>query len=362
MNWSFMIDPFNLLNMRVVPCTLAIDEHGIIQAVQPRLDRADEFIELFVNREFAPPDRELIARKIITQADKPPTGDATALSNYAVALTLWESENRLDEAIDVSKQALSLRENDRTHFNSGVMYRMRHDSEYRQPGDFTHAVKHWTVALNHDPNNYIWRRRIQQYGPRLDKPYPFYDWIPQARKDILERDETPLPLSIEPGGAEFAGPLREFNITSVSDNPDPDNRIYQDAEGLIDVDIVLVPPQIVAGESARVHITMRPSNTAHWNNEVDETVLWVDKGEAWQLSQQYLSVPNAPDDTSNETRHFEFEVQSPQDAKIGQNTLAVYSLYYVCEDVNGICLYRRKDLTVPIEILPGNGRKLKDGG
>ena len=356
-----MIDPFNLLNMRLVPCTLAIDEHGIIQAVQPRLDRADELIDLFVKSEFAVPENPVTTRKIITQSEKSDK-DATALSDYAVSLTLWGDETQLDEAIDVSKQALSIRGDDRTHFNLGVIYRMRYDSTYRQADDFTNAVNHWTAALNHDPNNYIWRRRIQQYGPRLDKPYPFYDWIPQAREDILQRGETPITLNIEPRGAEFAEPSSEFTMLSSNENPDPDNRIYQDNEGLVNVDVVVVPPQIVAGESVRVHITMRPSPSAHWNNEVDDTVLWIDTPEQWHVSQQYLTVRNGEGETSDEARHFEFELRSPSACEIGKTEIPIYSLYYVCEDINGICLYRRKDIAIPIMILSNSGRKLKDGG
>ncbi|MEL6527368.1 MAG: hypothetical protein AAFQ07_16825, partial [Chloroflexota bacterium] len=192
MGWSFMVDPFNLLNMRFVPCTLAIDEHGIIQAVQPRLDRAEVLIEHFVEASLAPPDENVSASKIITQATKPANDDPTMLSDYAVALTLWGTQDDLDEAIAVSQKALALQADDRTHFNLGVIYRMRYDSPYRQEGDFTNAVTHWTAALNHDPNNYIWRRRIQQYGPRLDKPYSFYDWVSDARSEIEARGETPF--------------------------------------------------------------------------------------------------------------------------------------------------------------------------
>ena len=27
-----------------------------------------------------------------------------------------------------------------------------------------------------------------------------------------------------------------------------------------------------------------------------------------------------------------------------------YALYYVCEDVDGLCLYRRQDLSIPIRV------------
>ena len=72
-----------------------------------------------------------------------------------------------------------------THFHLGVAYRKRYDSDHRQPEDFQMAVEHWGKALDIDPNQYIWRRRIQQYGPRLDKPYSFYDWVGEARREIM---------------------------------------------------------------------------------------------------------------------------------------------------------------------------------
>jgi hypothetical protein len=62
--------------------------------------------------------------------------------------------------------------------SSAPVYRARYDSLLRQPGDFRKAVEHWERALALDSNQYTWRRRIQQYGPRLDKLHPYYDWIP----------------------------------------------------------------------------------------------------------------------------------------------------------------------------------------
>lgn len=361
MGWSFMVDPFNLLNMRFVPCTLGIDEYGIIQVIQPRLDRADDFIDLFINATFDEPT-SIQQQKYITQAEKPTTDDATALSDYAISLTLWENESQLDEAIAVSQQALELEENDRTHFNLGVIYRMRYDSAYRQESDFVNAVKHWTEALHHDPNNYIWRRRIQQYGPRLDKPYSFYDWVYEAREQIQARGAEPIALTIEPRGAEFAYPTDDFDPATEAINPDPDGRIYQDEHNLIDVDVIVVPPKVVAGESVRVHITMNPSEEAHWNNEVDDTVLWVNVPDNWSANPQHQTVRNGEGATSNETRRFEFELRSPENLDVGLSEVHCYSLYYICEDVNGICLYRRRDIRIPLEILAPDGRRLKDGG
>ena len=88
-------------------------------------------------------------------------------------------------------------------------------------------MEHWGKALDIDPNQYIWRRRIQQYGPRLDKPYSFYDWVREARREIMARGETPAQLLLEPGGAEFAYPSESFERTkTVQEEPDPRGRIF----------------------------------------------------------------------------------------------------------------------------------------
>lgn len=58
------------------------------------------------------------------------------------------------------------------HFRLGVCYRMRSESQHPLPGDFQTAVDHWMTARSLQPNQYIWRRRIEQYGPRraTDRP------------------------------------------------------------------------------------------------------------------------------------------------------------------------------------------------
>ena len=64
------------------------------------------------------------------------------------------------------------------------------------------AVDFWSMALQEDPNQYIYRRRIQQYGARLGKPYPFYDWVESAQAEIRERGETPVDLTVPLTGAD----------------------------------------------------------------------------------------------------------------------------------------------------------------
>ena len=48
-----------------------------------------------------------------------------------------------------------------------------YESAVRRPGDFQAAVDAWGSAPALDPNQYIWRRRIEQYGPRLRQTLRF---------------------------------------------------------------------------------------------------------------------------------------------------------------------------------------------
>lgn len=361
-----MVDPFNLLDMRAVPVTLAIDEYGIIRAVHPMLEHAEDFERLFVEADFAQPDDYAppsTAQAPDLDALHAAAQSAADWSHYAAMLTLWGDAARLNEAIDAGERALSEIDDARTHFNLGVAYRMRHDSTLRQTNDFRQAVEHWIAALNHDPNNYIWRRRLQQYGPRLDKPYSFYDWVNAAREAINARGETPVPLKVEPGGAEFAYPTQDFGAAgSATSEPDPEGQIYRDEAGFITSDVVIVPPEVTPGDSVRVHITLRPHEKAHWNNEVDETLLWVNLPQGWEAQEQHLTAPKPDTPETTEPRHFEFELRVSADAEAGQATLDAYSLYYICEDVNGMCLYRRQDIAVQLTINAPDGRRLRDGG
>lgn len=361
MGWPILIDSLDLLGVSVVPMTIAIDENGIIRKLQMPLRDAIRIEEEFVNVSFDSAGKPARAEKAAA-ADlnrlraATNKGTAGAWRSYADALILWSDSRQLDAAIHSYRQALKLElEDPATHFRLGVAYRKRYDSPLRQPDDFRNASEQWSKALDLDPNNYIWRRRIQQYGPRLDKPYPFYDWVAQARKDVLARNETPAPLSIEPGGAEFAKPLRSFETDEpTKENPDPKGRIVRDPGKFIQVETAVVPPAISPGASARVYVVFSPnrSNKAYWNNEVDGLAFWIDPLEGWQADKRFLTVPNPRETVSQETREIQFEVRCPENAGAGAVQIPAYALYYVCEDVNGTCLYRRSDVAVRLEVKP----------
>ncbi len=355
MRWPVLVDSLDLLGASEVPITLAIDEYGVIRMVDPK---PEEIEVKFLNRTFEKPtslpavgDRapDLDSLKQATRQNS-----AATWSAYANALVVWGGLERADEAIRAYQNALGLEPGSGPlHFRAGVAYRKRYDSNFRQPQDFQKAVEEWSAALEIDPNQYIWRRRIQQYGPRLDKPYSFYDWVTTARKEIAARGEIPAPLSVEPGGAEFAYAEKSFAADSNNlKEPDPQGRILRDDGRFVKVETAVVPNTRAAEVSERVHVVFRPNpaSKTHWNNEAGDFVFWVSSPTGWNVSQHLTTIPNPSPVVSTEPREVEFEVKGPALSRARVVTLAAYALYYVCEDVNGVCLYRRQD--VPITIAP----------
>ena len=353
MGWPIMVDSLNLLDVAAVPIALGIDEFGVVREgrLRPR------GVESFLNTKYKKPpgyrrvrSRKPDLAKLKKAADK---GGFSARRDYADALVNWGGPKRLGEAIAAYRATLDSRPDDgRTLFRLGVAHRKRYDSELREPDDFQNAVRNWQAALNTNPNQYIWRRRIQQYGPLLDKPYPFYNWVAQARQEIKARGETPAELVIEPGGTELAGKSGFNPSSAAAEEPDPQGRIDRDDAPLVIVETAVVPPVLKPGGTARVHVVMRPNSKAkgHWNNEAGEGVLWVNPPTGWQVSKPGLTIPNAGKDVSDEVRVLEFEIRCAAGTSPGSINLSAYALYYICEDVDGQCLYRRQDVPIRISV------------
>jgi len=335
MDWPILTDSLNLLDVSRVPLTYLIDASGVVRYERP----SDDDLETFLATDY--PERSGRGERIDPDRDS------------AEHLLLWSGDDELGRAIAMLEERVETSPRDsRAHFRLGVAYRKRYDSEGRHVDDFHRAVEHWVRALDLDPNQYIFRRRIQQYGPRLDKPYPFYDWVPEARAAIEARGETPMVLRVEPRGAEFARPVETFTgDANATLSPDPEGRIYRDERPLIRAEVVTVPSKISPGESARVHVVMRPdlSLKAHWNNEVDDLQFWVDVPEGWHADRRLHTVAIPREPVSQEPRHVELELQSPPDSH-GEQTIPAYALYYVCEDIDGTCLYRRQDFAITVAV------------
>jgi tetratricopeptide (TPR) repeat protein len=359
--WPILHDPINVLELTAVPVLVAIDEHGIVRSTRPVLAtfKADFLDKAFAEAEGGPGDRITPSLK---EGTRSPDWDAlraqakkadspAAWRELGDALALWGGGGRLEEAIEAYGRAAKLDPKDGPAlFRLGVCYRRRYESPELRPGDFQAAIAEWGRALALDTNQYIWRRRIQQYGPRLDKPYAFYDWVEEAEKDIRARGDTPVPLAVRPGGAEVAQPLKALPAaTAQARNPDPEGKVHRDTEGLIRAEVTVAPARVRPGRAVRVHVVLRPDPTkqAHWNNEAEPLRLWVDPPAGWQVSERLLRAPAVREAVSGEERALDFEIKAPKEAQ-DKVHVSAYALYNVCDDKGGQCRFLRLD--VPIEL------------
>lgn len=349
-DWTILHDPINQLRNRAVPIVVAIDEAG--RVVDTGL-AASEY-KNFLDREPA-----ILQPKDTAASGAPGPSSPTSAAAWERAAdkkVLWSGPEQLGAAIDEYRRAIELDpQRASAYFGLGVAYRMRYDSPLSMPTDFQAAVQAWGQALELDPNHYIYRRRIQQYGPRLDKPYPFYDWVEQAELEVRERGETPVALAVRPSGAEIAQPSRTVESANAGlTEPDPRDRINQDAAGFIDISAVVVPGKIEPGEAGRVHLRLAPADQAHWNNEFEPLKVWMDSPAGWTIEKQLWEPKQPPVVESNETRSFEFEFRTPtglsQEAE-NPVRLTGYALYSICEEIGGQCLYLRQDFEIPIHLV-----------
>lgn len=336
MDWPVLLDSLNLLGVKAVPLTFFLDESGTIRSRNPDPTELQTFVEsTYPGRK----DRDSSSWSL-------PRGspDSAVLSpgpqDLGRAIQAWESRLRRDPQNAVA------------HFRLGVAYRKRFDSETRRPVDFGRAVASWKSALELQPDQYIWRRRIQQYGPRLDKPYSFYDWIHRARREIASRGEVPHPLTAEPSGAEFASPDPDDQSGEVrpQSHPDPDGDLPRDTGGLVEVDPVVVPSTQAGSSAFRVHLRFRPdpARKVHWDHAAGPLRVYPTKVHGLTLTGFQRSSP--PPQSSSGTREqvVEFEVRAAA-GKPFPDTFTVSAFYFVCEDVDGRCLFLRQEIPVRLE-------------
>lgn len=337
MDWPVVSDPLNLLGVYAIPYTFLIDEHGIIRYKNPN----PEDLETFLGTSYERP-------QAIDWADI-----AIAPDSAEHAL-MWGDDAALGGAIEkLVARAAADPDDAITQFRLGVAYRMSHDSTIPEPEDFSKAVAAWQRALELNPSQYIWRRRIQQYGPRLDKPYSFYDWVNEAREAISGRGEIPHPLAAEPGGSEFAYPGQSDGggEPAVNTNPDPTGELPEDRSGLVGSQVVVVASTDSKKSAFRVHLRFRPDpgKEVHWTNDAGPLSFYLEPDPNVSVHDRQPPTARPAELTSSEERSIEFEVRPADGQSALPASLKGTAFYYVCEDVDGLCQFLRQDIEIPLE-------------
>ena len=318
-------DPFTKLGMTGVPLFVGIDENGVVRKTSMR-----------------PNDLAKFVGQKVAENDSPAAVEATP-SQPGDQQLLFSKDRRagIDAAIEQYTAALKMNpSNGAVAFRLGVAYRMRYDEFSYADADFDAASKYWTLALASNPNQYIWRRRIEQYGPRLQKPYPFYDWVDQAKKEITARGETPVELTVPLTRSELAGRSKLPSAGSKT-SPDRDGKITRDLAEHVTIQQTVVPSFIKPGKSGTVHftLTLNDPSKAKWNNEAAPLEIWIESDEAAiSASTNELANPESP--ASVEKRRLEFDVAVKRDAVTCN--IKGFALYHICL-ADGVCIYRRQD-------------------
>jgi hypothetical protein len=94
-------------------------------------------------------------------------------------------------------------------------------------------------------------------------------------------------------------------------------------------------------------LSFQPNLTkeVHWNNEAGDMVIWLSPPEDWSVDKQHHVLPVPEVATSGEVRRVEFELERLSE-QATTSSIPGYALYYVCEDVDGTCLFRRRDFVI----------------
>ena len=325
-------DATTKLDLAVVPIPLLIDEHGIVRNSKPKPGD----LEAFINHSFeAPTAAEKTTTKIEAQ---------TLISQGNQALESRD-EKRIAEAIRKFEQLVEQSpENGKALFSLGVAYRSRFDSSMREESDFANASKYWSEALATNPNQYIWRRRIEQYGPRQIKPYPFYDWVDKAVEAIEKRGETPVKLVAPLTGSEIAKPSKKLPTSDEAKNPDPEAKIFADENKSVAISATTVPAIVKKGSMVRIHLNFDVAK-GKWNNEATPLRVWIHESSSGKPESRLL-VHDASQINSANSKYIDFEFQTDKES---QNCKIIgYALYHTCDD-EGVCYYYRQNFTIPIK-------------
>ena len=321
-DWPILWDPFNLSGSLVVPNMRLIDEGGIARSLRARPADLATFLEGAPAVTTDLPQ----AKPALVQMDGAALDAPDADAWQAIGALLWRDAKGRDKATETLIAAQTRSPAHR--FRAGVALRMRYD-EARKSADFQQAITAWHQALADNPRQYIWRRRIQQYGPRLDKPYPFYDWMDAARRSIEDRGETPVATPVPLTRTERWGRRAPEGVTH--EEPDPKAKI-EPTPAPLQFEVVHVPDTGRGRTAVCAHVSLRPDAAflakLTLDAEAGLPVIW------WAGRRAEGRI----DATGHGRLTFEVELDAP-DAKASG-----YVLYYACTKSDGVCRYLRQEL------------------
>ena len=324
------------LNLQSVPIPLLIDEHGVVRSTRPRPGDLTQFVK----KSFEP--AEATAAK---KADDTAPGKATALIATGNVYLHDIKQRDVEKAIDAFSQAVTADPSSgKAKFSLGVARRMRFDSADAKNGDFLAAAKLWSEALALNPNQYIWRRRIEQYGPRLGKPYPFYDWVDDAIASIKKRGQEPIKLTVNLTGSELAGPARAFASDTDAENPDPQSKITVVDADLVQLNASAVPAAVKPGSVVRLHLSLKAMR-GKWNHEAGPLQVWVNESSNGTPEKRLLEFGRENDGATNNVSNVDFEFKT--NAASDRPVVDGFVLFHFCDD-EGVCFFARKDFKIEI--------------
>ena len=322
------------LNLNAVPIPVLIDQYGVVRKVGAK---PNDLIS-FIKRDYQAPGEN-------TTVAKPTDNEVATLIGQGNEIVRAEAGVDFDKAIAKFGEAVAKdSENGSALFGLGVVYRMRFD-ESGNPDDFVQASKNWALALKSNPNQYIWRRRIEQYGPRLAKPYPFYDWVEKANEEIKERGQVPVSLKVELTGTEVTSPRAPVKDGPI-ENPDPESKIAMDKK-FLNITATCVPSAQKDKTRMRIHLHCNVSG-AKWNNEAPSMQVWIDESSSGTPESRLIEDTGHSSESSlTDLKTVDFEFRLADKSK-SDKAVRGYVLFHCCDD-NDVCYYYRKNFDLPIE-------------
>ncbi|MEL6712599.1 MAG: hypothetical protein AAFP86_02430 [Planctomycetota bacterium] len=324
LDFPLLWDPFALCGLERVPLALLVDEDGRIRAVgaDPRAfadglgPRLVDPVELPpLPAAAAPPRGFRVTRSAMDRTD----GTRRALARLLLGGAFTDASGGPTLDADVSELRRAAEDAaPEARFRYGVALRMRAATPRARADDFQRALDAWRAALAARPERLVWRRRIQRFGPLLDRPDSFYGWARPAVHagarlvvPLGEGESAPRTTRIPGGRPKVESPGL---APDAADRPrDPGRAVRIETAVALNTGALGSKVRIPAG-AARVHVTLRPRPGARWADrgpggfEPAPPELMLEVPDGWQVDARRVRFRRAG--AGAEPLRIEFEVST----------------------------------------------------